>query len=235
MVSEIVGLAEVDFQILDMEHGVFDTASLDASIRACESVGCSPLVRVASLQTSSIQTALDLGAHGIVVPQIQDFNSASAAVSASKFAPEGIRGYNPFVRAGHYRGVTKEKMPKLSNAFGLTMIIIENAKAYEDLDRILTIRDLDAVYLGVYDMSVALNCMGDTTNPKILKFLESSIPRIRKAGKAACLMVNTREDYKKYLDLGANVFLQGVDSAILTQAVSGGVALFQSVRGSKKK
>jgi 4-hydroxy-2-oxoheptanedioate aldolase len=233
MVSEIAASSGLDFQILDMEHGVFDVASLDHSIRACESAGCSPLVRVAGLQPAAIQTCLDLGAHGIIVPQVKDHRSAAEVVMATRYSPGGIRGFNPFTRAGGYAGVINDTTPKLKDGFGLTSIIVENRSAYDDLDRILEVPGLDLVYLGVYDMSVALGCAGDTKHPAISRFVESSIPRIRKASKAAGLMVTDLRELPKYLDLGANFIVYGVDSFIIREAMGAAVSGFSKSRAAQ--
>src|SRR6266702_3037352 len=89
MVSELVGASGLDFQILDMEHGVFDIPAIEASVRASEAAGCSPLVRVPGLHPTTIQNVLDTGAHGVVVPQVQGHDTALEAVRATRYAPAG--------------------------------------------------------------------------------------------------------------------------------------------------
>lgn len=229
-ISEIAASAGLDFQILDMEHGAHDVGSLENSIRACESAGCSPLVRVAGLQPTAIQTCLDLGAHGIIVPQVKDHGAAEDAVKATRYSPAGTRGFNPFTRAGNYSGSISAQTPKLKDDFGLSSIIIENRSAYEDLDAILRIPGLDMVYLGVYDMSVALGCAGDTKHPAVAQFVESSIPRIRKAGKSAGMMVTDLREMPKYIDMGADFMIYGVDSYIIRKAIDVAVSEFSGIR-----
>jgi 4-hydroxy-2-oxoheptanedioate aldolase len=85
-----------DFVILDAEHGAYDFATLDAAITACEDGGASPLVRTPGADAFFIQRALDLGADGVVVPQIADADAAARAIAMMHFAPAGTRGYNPF-------------------------------------------------------------------------------------------------------------------------------------------
>ncbi len=234
IVTEIMATAGLDFQILDLEHGAFDVPSLDASIRACEAAGCSPFVRVAGLHPTSIQTALDLGAHGIVVPQVQGAADAARAVEAAKFAPEGTRGYNPFTRAGAYLGGIGDTPPKLRNDFALTAVILENRRSYDELDQILAIGGLDMIYLGTYDMSVVLGCMGEMNNPKLLEFVESSTRRIKQAGKFVGLMVGSREQIDRYLGLGADVFLYMVDTFLLSNAVHSAVQAFSDAKDARK-
>src|SRR5512144_2378088 len=89
-----------DFVILDAEHGAYDFATLDGAITACEDGGASPLVRAPGADAFFIQRALDLGADGVVVPQVADADAAARAIGMMHFAPAGTRGYNPFTRGG---------------------------------------------------------------------------------------------------------------------------------------
>lgn len=230
IVVEIIGLAGFDFQILDMEHGVFDQQALDANIRACEAVNCSPLVRVPSLTPFVIQSVMDLGAHGIIVPQVVDEASARLAVQSMKYAPEGIRGYNPFTRAALYCNPPTNEIGKLNNRFGFSSVIIENEHALKDLDKILNIADLDMVYVGVYDMSVALGCKGDTTHPRMVEFVETTIRRIREADKAAGMMVKNQLDISYALKLGANVLVFAVDTYMIHNAAVTAVNMLLKAR-----
>ena len=224
ILSEIIGSAGLDFQILDMEHGVYDLTSLDAGIRASEAAGCSPLVRVPGADGFAIQSVLDLGAHGVVVPQIADFEAARDAVEKCKFAPSGTRGFNPFTRGGGYD--PSKGQSKFDNDWGLTSLIIENVRAWEELEQILGIDELDMVYLGVYDMSVALGCAGQIDDPRIIDFVERATKQARDAGKAVGVMVKTREEMKRALDLGANVLVYAVDTFVIHRAMAQGVTWF---------
>lgn len=233
MLSEVAASSGFDFQILDLEHGAYDTGSLGASIRSCEGVGCSPLVRVSGLRPTEVQTCLDLGAHGVIVPQLADRRAAEEAVRATRYAPAGTRGFNPFTRAGEYSGAITAETPKLKDGFGLTSIIIETRTAYDDLDAILQIPGLDMVYLGVFDMSIALGCAGDTRHPSVTQFVESSIPRIRKAGKVAGMMVTDPDAMSRCLEMGANFLVCGVDSFIVRGAMASVVSQFAKVAGAR--
>jgi 4-hydroxy-2-oxoheptanedioate aldolase len=235
ILAEVLAGAGLDFQILDMEHGPFHLTTLDGSIRACEAGGCAPLVRVPGVAPFVIQSVLDLGAHGIVVPQVPDAQAAIAAVRCAKFAPDGTRGYNPFTRAGCYGDAANNRSGKLDNAFGFCSIIIESPSALAELDRILEIPGLDMVYLGVYDMAVAMGCRGNTKDPRVTAFVEATVPRIRKVGKAAGLMVMSPQDMQLAIDLGANVLVYAVDTHVIRRSVQEARDALEAVfsRGSR--
>ena len=226
IVVEILALAGFDFIILDMEHGVYDQTALDACIRACESAGCAPIVRVPGVNPSAVQWALDMGAYGIVVPQVGDAESVAMAVGMTKFAPAGTRGYNPFTRAAGYAAPSSNQTGKLRNDFGLTSIIVENQTALNDLDAILAIEGLDVVYVGVYDLSIALGYEGNTKHPKLGQVLEQTILRVKSAGKIAGLMVRNKDDVARSVILGAQFLVFSVDTSILLTAAKDAVAAF---------
>lgn len=232
VVVEIFSLSGLDFMILDMEHGIYDVGALDQCIRACEAGGGCPIVRVPGMNPYAVQWALDLGAHGIIVPQVANFEQVDAATRMAKFAPEGVRGYNPFTRAGGYSNPRTNLGGKLNNAFGLTSVIVENESSLADLARICTLPNLDVVYIGVYDLSVVLGCGGDTLHPRILEIIKSSVATIRSAGKAAGVMVRNDDQIADALKLGANFLVYGVDTFVIRQAVERAVSGLRQVGGA---
>ncbi|CAM8659804.1 HpcH 2,4-dihydroxyhept-2-ene-1,7-dioic acid aldolase [Comamonadaceae bacterium] len=224
MVVEILSLSGFDFAILDMEHGAFDLGSLDACVRAVEVAGKVPLVRIPGMNPSAAQWALDLGAHGVVVPQVRDAQDAAEVIGMVKYAPLGQRGYNPFTRAANYANPANNRSGKLNNEFSLTCVIVESESALADLDAICATPSVDVIYVGVYDLAVALGASGDTRHPSIVEVVERSISRIRAAGKAAGMMVRNSADMARALSLGANFLVYGVDSFLIREAAASAVA-----------
>ncbi len=163
-----IAAAGFDFAILDCEHGGFDFATLEATITACETAGASPLVRAPGADGFFIQRALDLGADGIVVPQIPDADSARRAVRMAHFAPIGTRGYNPYTRGGNY-GMPPQ--PRYAAGYPFTGVLIESPAAAEQLSQIVAIPELDLIYLGVFDYSVALGIPGQVDDPRVQDFV----------------------------------------------------------------
>lgn len=227
VVVEIFALGGFDFAILDMEHGIFDVGALDSCVRACEAAGSVPLVRIPGLNASAAQWALDLGAHGIIAPQIGSAEDAEAVVKMAKYAPLGNRGYNPFTRAALYANPPDNRSGKLSNDFSLTCVIIENESALSDLEKICATPGLDVVYMGIYDLAVALGCDGDTKHRRVTRVVEEAIAKVRAAGKAAGMMVRNQLDITRALALGANFLVYAVDTSLIHDAVKSAVASFE--------
>ncbi|MEQ9916355.1 aldolase/citrate lyase family protein [Pectobacterium aroidearum] len=226
-VVEILSSSGIDFLILDMEHGTYGVEALETCIRAAEAAGTAPIVRVPGMNASAVQWALDLGAHGIIVPQVLGEKQAKMAVEMTKFAPSGTRGYNPFTRAGGYANASSNENGKLANTFGLTSIIVENELSLKELNEICAIDDLDMIYVGVYDLSIALGYNGNTLHPDLIKIVNETVKTIRNAGKAAGVMVRSESEITSALESGANVLVYGVDTSLIRQAMSAAVDAFK--------
>jgi len=98
-VAEIMGFAGFDFVIIDAEHGPISMQNAQNMIRAAESVNITPVIRVGNNDEALILRALDIGAQGIEIPQINNKSQAIKAVRSVKYAPQGERGVCRYVRA----------------------------------------------------------------------------------------------------------------------------------------
>ena len=218
--AEIVGLAGMDFQILDCEHGFYDLPALENSIRASEAVGCAPLVRMADPNPAMVQSVLDLGVQGILMPQLSSCEAVERFLRCLRFGPQGTRGLNPFTRAGGYGQV---KMPEAS---ALSGVLLENRALYEHLDALLTL-PVDFVYLGVYDMSVSLGVPGEVNHPAVRAFVADAADRTRRAGKTVAVMAKTESEVMEAVELGAGMIVYAVDTYILSRALGEAVAFLR--------
>lgn len=209
---EVIASAGLDFIILDMEHGTYDIAAVEQCVRAAELHGCLPFVRVPGADLYKIQGVLDVGCKGVFAPQIQTAEQAELFVRMLRYGPAGVRGLNPFTRAG---GFGKHK--PVDDC--LAGVLLENTSLYDQLDDVLKIEALDAVYLGVYDMSVSLGHPGEIHHADVESFVEDAAKRIRKAGKTVGAMVKSRQEYEKLALYGVNMFVYSVDTSVIHRAI----------------
>jgi len=99
-VIAILGASEFDFTIIDTEHGAFGLETAEELVRACDAAGLVPIVRIPTNEGHMITKALDIGAAGVLIPQISSAQELEAAARGSQYAPHGTRGACPCVRAG---------------------------------------------------------------------------------------------------------------------------------------
>ncbi len=222
-IVEIMCMAGLDFVILDLEHGVYDFGTLENAIRSAQGAGAAALVRVPDLTPATFQRVLDLGAQGVVVPQVRSAEDAADAVRCARWYPDGGRGYNPFTRASKYAAPPTVSGSDLISGLPAVAVIIENIEAYEDLGEICATPGLDVIYLGIYDMSLALGCDGDTQHPKVRAFVETAAAQVRSAGKTLGMMVRDDVSAEFALKLGASMLVWSVDSHMIWRAFRGPV------------
>jgi len=218
-VVNVLAKAKLDFVIIDMEHGPMDYKIAQEMAMAAESEGCEALIRVPRLNESDILRALDTGVSGIIVPHIESVEDTKKVVNFSKFPPQGHRGFNPYVRSGGYQKVTNEYLSEQNKKIVLGLIV-EGTSALKDLDNIIDNPEIDIVYIGTYDLSVALGIPGDVQNPKVFEMLEKAIAKIRKAGKSAGCMAHNTNDLNKFKKLGIQFICYKVDSSIIHDEVA---------------
>jgi len=219
-VVNVLAKAKLDFVIIDMEHGPMDYRVAQEMVMAAECEETEALVRVPRLDESDILHALDIGATGVIVPHIESVEDRKKAVAYSKFYPIGKRGFNPYVRSGGYCKANREYF-RNQNEKTILGLMLEGAGALKEIDAIIDDPCVDLIYIGTYDLSLALGLAGDAGHPKVLKELEKATAKIIKAKKSAGCMIHNFSDLEKFKNSGIQFITYKVDSAIIYDAVSG--------------
>jgi 4-hydroxy-2-oxoheptanedioate aldolase len=153
--AQIVALTGLDGIIIDCEHGHIGDDAMHNSVAAISALGVSPIIRIRGPAHDIIKRALDTGAHGIMVPQINTAEEAQQVVASSKFPPQGVRGQgSAFPAIGH--GLTTPEYMKTANETIITMIQIETRAGVENVDAIAAVPGVDLVFIGPNDLAQAL-------------------------------------------------------------------------------
>jgi len=153
---EAVGYAGFDFVIIDCEHAPTSNVGTELQnlIRAAYASDITPLVRVTDNNSSLILKALNFGAKGIVVPHIQTREDMEKAAKACRYPPEGTRGANPSIRAAKYGLVDWLEYLKQSDEQVVFWPIIEDKVAIENLTDMLSVKGIDGIIFGPFDLAV---------------------------------------------------------------------------------
>ncbi|HEY7763989.1 MAG TPA: aldolase/citrate lyase family protein [Aestuariivirgaceae bacterium] len=153
---ELAALTGYELVVLDMEHGALTRETCDTLVAMGRALGLVVLVRVAESERILIQQALDYGATGVMLPMIRDAAHAAEASAYSKYPPLGRRGVGGG-RAfdyGAYQEIDKS-YHETSNSKTRCYVMIETAKALEDVDAIATLPTVDGLFIGPSDLSIA--------------------------------------------------------------------------------
>jgi 4-hydroxy-2-oxoheptanedioate aldolase len=151
LLAEVAGLAGFDYVVIDMQHGLAGDAEAIAMVSALARTPAVPLVRVPSNEPGVIGRVLDAGALGVIVPLVNTADEAERAVAACRFPPVGVRSSGPLVpRVRHGLGYQAEINDVVS-----CILMIETREAVENVEEILAVAGIDAVYIGPNDLSLS--------------------------------------------------------------------------------
>src|SRR3954468_15527004 len=143
-----------DSLTIDLQHGVVDYQAMVGMLQAISTTPTVPVVRVPWLEPGILMKTLDAGAYGVICPMVNTREDAQKLVAWTHYAPRGTRSFGP-VRALLYGGAD---YPQHANDTIVTFAMIETAQALDNLDAIMSVEGLDAVYIGPSDLSLALGC-----------------------------------------------------------------------------
>ena len=187
-VAEIVATQDVDYLNIDMQHGLVDYSGAVDVMRALSATGATITCRVPWNEPGIIGKVLDAGAMGVIIPMVNTVEQAEAAVAACRYAPLGARSHGP-IRAARVNG---PDYPATANARVACIPMIETTEAMANLDAILDVPGIDAVYVGPADLSLTLGLppAGDHDDASFNEALDTIVAACTKRGIVAGIHAN---------------------------------------------
>ena len=226
VVAEILAMTELDLLCLDAEHAPFDRRDLDSCILAARAQGKPVLVRVPASSAEHVLNALDMGADGIVAPHIRNAAEARELVRMAHFGPSG-RGYAGSPRAALYtRRTMAEHLARTSGSV-VVVAMIEDVEAVQNIDEILTVEGLDAVFVGRADLTVAYG-KTDPYDAAVIAAVEKVCVAARLAERPLGMFVPKLEDVRVWAAQGASYFLLESDQSFLLRGAESLVQRFRA-------
>ncbi len=151
--AEVMAYRGFDYICLDMQHGLIDYQVAVTMIQAINATPVAPFVRVPGNDFAMINRMLDAGAMGIIVPLVNTPDDARRVVDACRYYPQGSRSMGPTrvsISAGPEYG-------EMANSQVACIPMIETREAIENLESILDVPGIDAMYVGPSDLSLTLD------------------------------------------------------------------------------
>ena len=220
--AEVMAHAGWDSLVVDMQHGMIDYQTMVTMLQGISTTNTVPLVRVPWNDPAHIQKALDAGAYGIICPMINNKVEAEKFVGSMRYAPLGYRSSGP-IRAALYGGADYHlKANDIVVAFGM----IETREAMENLDEILSVKGLDAVYIGPSDLSISYGYPpgGDKPDQWMMDALKKVLDACKRHGVQPGLHCGAAEYAKKAIAMGFTFVTVGGDTRFVTMGAAATVA-----------
>ena len=207
--AEVMANTDLDSLTIDMQHGIVEYQTAVTMLQAISTTNVTPLVRVPWNDPIPIMKMLDAGAYGIICPMVNTRKECEKFVGACRYAPEGYRSFGP-ARAAIYGGANYASE---ANSSVITLAMIETAEAMENLEDIMSVEGLDAVYVGPTDLSISLGHapgtkgaslepVADNVIAAIDKILAIAAKKGVKTGIQCTSGEGVRDKFQKGFDLG---------------------------------
>ena len=202
-----------DSLTIDMQHGVIDYQAAVNMLTAISTTSTVPIVRVPWLEEGILMKALDAGAYAVICPMINTAADAERLVAATHYAPAGCRSFGP-VRALLYGG---QDYPQHANETIVVFAMIESRQGLDNLEEILRVPGLDAIYIGPSDLSIALGCTPtfDDLDPPAAEAVEFVIAKCREHKIVAGIHNGTPEYALKRIGMGFQFVTIGSDARLM--------------------
>ena len=219
-----------DTLTVDLQHGVVDYQAMVTMLQAISTTPTVPVVRVPWLEPGILMKTLDAGAYGVICPMVNTREDAQKLVAYTHYAPRGTRSFGP-VRALLYGGAD---YPQHANDTIVTFAMIETAKALDNLDDILSVEGLDAIYIGPSDLSLALGCTPtfDDVDPKAAEAIDHILERAKAHGVVAGIHNGTAESALKRIAKGFQFVTVSSDARLIA---AGAQQIIGKMRAGKVK
>ncbi|HEY7306914.1 MAG TPA: aldolase/citrate lyase family protein [Bryobacteraceae bacterium] len=198
-----------DWLLIDTEHFPLDRQQLRTILLSMKGSSTAAVVRLPSNALDHFQTALDLGAQGVVVPMVSSRADAALAVSFCRYPPVGIRGFSP-TRASRYFQDLENYASEANDQIAL-IVQIETPRAAENIDEILTTGNIDGIFIGPGDLASFMNLATQTKHPDVEAVVKALIQRARAHAMPFGLPTWTSDECLQYVKLGAQLLTIGSD------------------------
>jgi 2-keto-3-deoxy-L-rhamnonate aldolase RhmA len=215
-VAELLAEIGFDWLFIDAEHSPLDTSQMQALMQAAGATPC--VVRLPASDEMQVKRALDIGAAGVIAPQINSVDHAQRIVQAAKYAPAGQRGLG-IARAHRYGLQVREYMQR-ANDDTAVIVQAEHPDAIAHIREIVRVDGIDGVLIGPYDLSASLGHPGTVDHRDV----QDAIARVRDACHEVDLPIGifgvTCDAVKPYIEQGFTLIVAGVDTVLLASASS---------------
>jgi 4-hydroxy-2-oxoheptanedioate aldolase len=219
-----------DSLTIDLQHGVVDYQAAVNMLTAVSTTDTVPVVRVPWLEPGILMKMLDAGAYALICPMVNSREDAERLVAFTHYAPRGTRSFGP-IRALLYGG---SDYPKHANDTIVVFAMIETKQALDNLDDIMSVKGLDAVYIGPSDLSLALGCTPtfDDVDPPVVEAIDRILAKAKEHGLVAGIHNGSPEAALKRIEKGFQFVTVSSDARLMAAGAQQVVAKMAR-RGAK--
>ncbi|HEY1602806.1 MAG TPA: aldolase/citrate lyase family protein [Pirellulales bacterium] len=220
-ITEIAIELGFDWVTIDAEHGHLDFKAILEHVRATRGTDTTPLVRIAEVQQGLIKRVLDIGAAGIIVPQVTGPDEVAAAVRFAKYPPQGVRGVGG-ERATSW-SMRLAESTRTANDQTMVIPLIETVAAFQSLDAIMSVPGVDALFIGPADLSASAGHLGHWEGPGVADMVLSIKDHAAARGLACGVMATSTDNARARRDQGFRMIGVASDTGLIIRGAQEGL------------
>ena len=214
-VAEIMSAVGFDWLFIDTEPSPFTARGAQTILQAAGQ-NCPCVVRVPANDEAWIKKALDIGANGIIAPQVNSAADAEAIVRMCKYPPDGTRGVG--IGRAHTYGLEFAQYMERANDEVAVILQAETARALKNISEIVKVPEIDAIFIGPYDLSASLGKMGQLADPEVTQAIQTIAEACKKAGVRLGIFGATAEAVEPYIRQDFTLLAIGTDGLLMAQS-----------------
>ena len=214
-VTELAADVGLDWICIDMEHGSLSWRDALDHMRAAKGSDLSVIVRVPAISVDTIKRALDLGAHGVLLPLVNQAEELQAAFSHARYPLAGKRGLGG-ERAVRW-GAAVQDYVATANTETMVIPVIETAEAVANSAAILAVEGLEAIFFGPSDMSQSYGHMAVWEGPGIAAEIARIQGLATRAGIVSGVIGTGEADIARRVSEGFQMIGLGSDASLLSR------------------
>ncbi|MSR65386.1 MAG: hypothetical protein EXS18_06355 [Verrucomicrobiae bacterium] len=215
-ITEIATDLELDWVVIDAEHGHLDLKEIIEHLRAARNTNTTALVRIQEIEIGLIKRVLDIGADGIVVPQVRNAEEVAQAVRFAKYPPQGMRGIGA-ERSTRW-GMQFKSATAVANRETMVIPIVENVDAERNIDSILEVPGIDAIFFGPADFSASAGHLGEWEGGDVKQRIVTLKNKIRARGLSCGVIATSAKDGQMRKRQGFQMIGIGLDAGLLIRS-----------------
>ena len=207
-VAEIMAEVGFDWLFIDTEHSPFNAHGAQTILQAAGH-SCPCVIRVPANDEVWIKKALDIGADGIIAPQVNSAEEAEAVVGMCKYPPQGNRCVG--ISRAHKYGLRFNEYMERANDEIAVILQAETTMALKNISEIVKVPGIDAIFIGPYDLSASMGKLGQLTDPEVEQAITTIANSCRKAGVRLGLFGATAEAVEPFIRQDFTLLAIGTD------------------------
>ena len=213
-ITEILANTGFDWLFIDAEHGAFNPQQAQPLLQAAGNCPC--VIRVPASDEIWIKKALDIGAAGIIVPQVHTAEQARAIIKYCKYSPEGSRGVG--IGRAHRYGMGFEDYIKNANRQTAVILQAESQQAIDNIKAIVAVKGVDAILIGPYDLSASLGKIGQVRDKKVTAAIDKVAMACKQANVKLGFFGINPDAVRPYIKKGFTLITVGADSLFVARS-----------------